>query len=78
MSLPSYKLLLFQVNLQKAYMCMYIILSSTCLCKFPLVQQQMGCGVTVRGVVEVDQGAVEDQVDLQSFTIGHRLKQLVL
>lgn len=54
------------------------IRGSTCLCKFPLVQQQIGCGVTVRDVVEVDQGAVEDQVDLQCFTVRHNLKQLVL
>lgn len=51
---------------------------STCTCKFSLVQQQTGCGVIVGGVVEVDQGAVEYQVDLQFFTVRQIHKGLVL
>lgn len=54
------------------------IRGSTCICKFSLVQQQTRCRVIVRGVVELDQGAVEYQVDLQCFTVWHRHKVLVL
>lgn len=51
---------------------------SSYICKFSFFQQQMGCFIRVAGVVEVDQGAVEYQVDLQFFTVRHFHKVLVL
>lgn len=47
-------------------------------CKFSFVQQQAQCGVTLGAVVEVHQGAVEYQVDLQFVTALQFHKLFVL
>lgn len=52
--------------------------SSSYTCKLSLVHQQVFCWVIIWGVVEVNQGAVEYQVELQAFTVRHNLKDLVL
>ena len=46
--------------------------------EFSLVQQQIGLWVGGPDVVELDQGAVEHQVDLQRFTVWQFHKVLVL
>lgn len=54
------------------------IRGSTCTCKCSLVQQQTGRGVTVWAVVQVDQGAVEYQINLQFLAAWQTHKVLVL